>query len=101
MTDIPLGRRLAAALADGGCAAVICNTVGRAQEAYAALNPYFEPDELDLFHARYLFGAASGTGEPAALIDFGKDGAIDQLLKIGRAGRPAPVSQGSRRHPSH
>jgi CRISPR-associated endonuclease/helicase Cas3 len=56
-----LGERLQEALADGGCAAVICNTVGRAQEVYRALKVYFpEQDardgapELNLFHARYL-----------------------------------------------
>lgn len=39
----------------GGCAAVICNTVGRAQETYQSLQRYFAPDELMLFHARYPF----------------------------------------------
>ena len=57
----PLGQRLAQDLAIGGCAAVICNTVHRAQAVYQALKPYFpgiasdnEP-ELDLLHAQYLF----------------------------------------------
>lgn len=57
----PLGERLRAALADGGCAAIICNTVRRAQAVYQALKPYF-PDraddgdpELDLLHARFLY----------------------------------------------
>jgi CRISPR-associated endonuclease/helicase Cas3 len=57
-----LGERLKTVLAGGGCAAVICNTVGRAQEAYDALKPFF-PDrdardglpELDLLHGRYLY----------------------------------------------
>ena len=38
----------------GGCAVVICNTVGRAQEMYRALQGSFEPEELGLFHARFL-----------------------------------------------
>ncbi len=41
-------------LADGGCAVVICNTVGRAQETYAALKGAFEAKELGLFHAQFL-----------------------------------------------
>ena len=46
---------LRAALGDGGCAAVICNTVSRAQETYLALQAadLVPPDELYLFHARY------------------------------------------------
>lgn len=41
-------------LTRGGCAAVICNTVARAQEMYRALKGAFEPHELGLFHARFL-----------------------------------------------
>lgn len=54
-----LGERLSALLANGGCAAVICNTVSRAQRVYQALKPYFAGNSsdgehmLDLFHARY------------------------------------------------
>lgn len=43
------------ALADGGCAAVIANTVGRAQEIYQQLQAHLPSDELYLFHARYPF----------------------------------------------
>ncbi len=58
-----LGLKLQQALADGGCAAIICNTVGRAQKVYQALKPFF-PDrdpvdglpQLGLLHARYLYG---------------------------------------------
>ena len=50
-----LAERLKQALADGGCAAVICNTVGRAQQVYLALKPFFPEAELDLLHSRYLF----------------------------------------------
>lgn len=52
---------LLAALDDGGCAAVVCNTVARAQEIYVALRdaisgyPEAYRPELDLFHARFLF----------------------------------------------
>jgi len=72
--DVPLGQRLASALAQGGCAAVICNTVNRAQQVYLDLKPYFSSDELDLFHARFLFGARQER-ESRTLIDYGKDGA--------------------------
>ncbi|MFQ5575632.1 MAG: CRISPR-associated helicase Cas3' [Anaerolineae bacterium] len=47
---------LQAELAEGGCAAVICNTVKRAQEVYLALkaaNLNIPKDDLILFHARY------------------------------------------------
>jgi CRISPR-associated endonuclease/helicase Cas3 len=41
-------------LRGGGCAAVICNTVGRAQDMYDALKGAFEAEDLGLFHARFL-----------------------------------------------
>jgi CRISPR-associated endonuclease/helicase Cas3 len=42
-------------LSDSGCAVVICNTVGRAQDLYRALEAAFEPKkELGIFHARFL-----------------------------------------------
>jgi CRISPR-associated endonuclease/helicase Cas3 len=72
--SIPLGGRLKAALNDGGCAAVICNTVNRAQQVYLSLKPYFDEAELDLFHARYLFKDRDEC-EKRALTDFGKEGA--------------------------
>lgn len=51
-----LGEKLRDKLANGGCAAVICNTVARAQQMYRALGAFFDPEtELDLFHARFLF----------------------------------------------
>ena len=75
-----LGEKLKNLLSDGGCAAVICNTVDRAQRVYQALKPYFpETDagdghpELDLFHARYLFKDREAR-ERRALIRFGKPG---------------------------
>lgn len=53
-----IGKLLAEKLADGGCAAVICNTVGRAQKVYQVLKEGKErgelPDaEIILFHARF------------------------------------------------
>ena len=72
-----LGEQLAAALAGGGCAAVVCNTVRRAQEVYRALCPYFrgaandgEP-ELQLLHSRFPF-AERAAREQRALRRFGK-----------------------------
>lgn len=41
------------ALVDGGCAAVICNTVTRAQEAFAALQAEFGTD-VRLVHSRFI-----------------------------------------------
>ena len=66
-----LGRRLQGTLSGGGCAAVICNTVARAQEVYQALGSWFGPDELDLFHARYPFGERE-LREQRALARYGK-----------------------------
>ena len=39
----------------GGCAAVIMNTVGRAQYAYQQLKQYFPDEELILLHGRFPF----------------------------------------------
>lgn len=50
-------------LANGGCAAVICNSVRRAQAVYGRLREFFsssagsDAPDLDLFHARYPFEA--------------------------------------------
>jgi CRISPR-associated endonuclease/helicase Cas3 len=43
------------ALRDGGCAAVICNTVGRAQDVYRTLRDaaLLADEDLILFHARF------------------------------------------------
>jgi len=64
------------ALTDGGCAAVICNTVGRAQEMYNALKGSFEASELGLFHARFLAKDRQRI-EAACLRRFGPPGAKD------------------------
>lgn len=56
-----LGKNLREALAAGGCAAVICTTVGRAQQMYEALKQHFPgiasdgDPELDLLHSHFLY----------------------------------------------
>jgi CRISPR-associated endonuclease/helicase Cas3 len=63
------------ALQEGGCAAVICNTVGRAQEVYQTLRGTdFVPQEhLILFHARFPFAWREAI-EKEVLARFGKEG---------------------------
>jgi len=68
----PLGEELREALRDGGCAAVICNTVSRAQQMYQRLQPFFAEGELDLLHARFPFEERDER-EKRALTRFGKD----------------------------
>ncbi len=74
-----LGARLQAALASGGCAVVICNTIRRAQTVYQALKEYFPgvADDgdpvLDLLHARFPF-VERDRREKRALRRFGKPG---------------------------
>lgn len=45
-------------LKKGGCAAVICNTIGRSQQVYEAVRDaeIVPPDRLLLFHARFPYG---------------------------------------------
>ncbi len=69
----PLGEELEKALTRGGCAAVICNTVRRAQQVYEALKFCFPAEELELFHARYVFTERDAR-ERRTLARFGKDG---------------------------
>ena len=55
--DLPvLLDRLRAVAATGGCVLIICNTVRRAQETYAALHAQF-PGEVELHHAAFLASA--------------------------------------------
>lgn len=54
------------ALADGGCVAVIRNTVRRAQETFDILHSRFG-DEVELFHSRFL--AADRATRERALVD--------------------------------
>ena len=93
-----LGEKLAKALEPGGCAAVICTTVGRAQRMYAALTRSFEKlplekrPNLELFHARYRFRERDER-EKEALRRFGKaeesvvmpDGAVRPVDRPDRA----------------
>lgn len=67
---------LSEALANGGCAVVICNTVGRSQELYRELKkfPPFNKDiEIRLFHAQFTFGKRDEI-EKDVLRRFGKEG---------------------------
>lgn len=74
-----LGQRLRETLTNGGCVAIICNTVGRAQQIYDALRRCFTDGldanrpELYLLHARYLF-AERDRREKEVLELFGKPG---------------------------
>lgn len=61
-------------LQNGGCVAVICSTVGRAQAVYERLRTDFVPnEELGLFHGRFLFAKREGI-EKDCLNKFGKNG---------------------------
>lgn len=74
-----LGERLQEVLEEGGTAAVICNTVRRAQRVYEQLKPFFPSvaddgrPELDLLHARYPWEERAER-ERRSLIRFGKPG---------------------------
>ncbi|MDB5311575.1 MAG: CRISPR-associated helicase Cas3 [Gemmataceae bacterium] len=67
---------LKTALKDGGCAAVIRNTVGQAQETYRSLRDGLMDAgiKVELFHARFPFGRRQEI-ETAVLARFGKNGA--------------------------
>ena len=77
--EFPLRELLQSALRHGGCAAIVCNTVRRAQEVYLALQSHFDgvcddgEPELDLLHSRYPFGDRE-TREQRALARFGRPG---------------------------
>jgi CRISPR-associated endonuclease/helicase Cas3 len=78
-------------LAGGGCAAIICNTVKRAQDIYERLRPddFFAGDasdgkpKLDLLHARYRF-IDRQEREKRALLRFGKAGSTVPFTENGR-----------------
>lgn len=61
---------LQSALREGGCAAVILNTVTRAQQVFDKLREHFAPDDVYLFHARYPFDERMNR-ERAVLAQFG------------------------------
>lgn len=89
-----LTRALEQRLADGGCAGVICNTVGRAQESYAALKSAFGADVV-LLHSRFIaphraaresatvaeLGPYAGNARPARRIVVGTQ-VLEQSLDI-------------------
>jgi CRISPR-associated endonuclease/helicase Cas3 len=58
LAEEDLADQLRKSLAGGGCAAVIRNTVGLAQETYLRLRDALKKDGItvDLFHARFPFG---------------------------------------------
>ena len=52
-----LAEKLHEAMKAGGCIAIVCNTVGRAQEVYRVLRQQqvVEPENLQLLHSRFPF----------------------------------------------
>lgn len=58
-------------LTGGGCVAVICSTVARAQEVFQRLQGQFTDKELGLFHGRFLFVDRERI-EHDCIIKFGK-----------------------------
>ena len=70
--SFPIGERLRVLLMDGGRAAVICNTVRRAQGMYRALSRLFPKNELDLLHAQFPLQDRKRREEENLRI-FGKD----------------------------
>lgn len=62
-------------LEQGGCAAIICNTVNEAQQVYAAAinHPAYSPDEVMLFHARFPAPWRDAI-EKRVVSEFGKTG---------------------------
>ncbi|MET8153761.1 CRISPR-associated helicase Cas3' [Actinoplanes sp. NPDC049668] len=63
-------------LADGGCALIVRNTVGRAQHAYRAVRAAFGDDEVVLLHSRLTVGERADRS--ARILDL-----------LGPPGRPA------------
>ena len=72
VNDAKWAAELREKLVDGGCAAVICSTVGRAQEVFGQLQQDFAEDELGLFHGRFLFIDRERI-EKDCLAKFGRD----------------------------
>jgi CRISPR-associated endonuclease/helicase Cas3 len=70
-----IAARVGGELSGGGCAAVICNTVRRAQEVYQAIRQagIAPENDLILFHARFP-SAWRDVIEKSVLARFGKDG---------------------------
>ena len=65
-------QKLKEKIKDGGCVAIICNTVGRSQEIYERLfKDKFFADKIDLLHSRFRF-CDRETREKRVLGRFGK-----------------------------
>lgn len=66
---------LRGAIMKGGCVAIVCNTVKRAQETYIAIRQagLVKPDELMLLHSRYPFEEREKR-ENEVTLAFGRDG---------------------------
>jgi CRISPR-associated endonuclease/helicase Cas3 len=77
-TEGEVAGKLRASLADGGCAVVIRNTVGLAQETYLRLRNSLKGQgiKVELFHARFPFGRRMQI-EAAVLGRFGKNSTPD------------------------
>ncbi|MGR3279693.1 CRISPR-associated helicase Cas3', partial [Acaryochloris marina NIES-2412] len=73
VTDEKWIESLKVKLEHGGCAAIICSTVGRAQDVYSLLHTHFKDEELGLFHGRFLFTDREQI-EKHCLEKFGKKG---------------------------
>ncbi|XWX05447.1 CRISPR-associated helicase Cas3' [Aggregatilineales bacterium SYSU G02658] len=73
--DDTLLSELSRRLEQGGCAAVICNTVAEAQQLYetALRHPSFNPEDVMLFHARFPAPWRDEI-EKRVIGEFGKDG---------------------------
>lgn len=105
----PLGDELQRRLAAGGCVAVVCNTVDRAQKMYLALQLRFARNtgtlklpcpEVYLFHARYLFKDRERReketlwrfGKQGDEVDFGDEGEMKGKHKVERPQRAVLVA---------
>lgn len=78
-----LADSLVEALGEGGCAALVCNTVRTAQEMYRSLKTPLGKAGIvvRLFHARFPFGRRDAL-EKQALRDFGKGGTRPQAALL-------------------
>jgi CRISPR-associated endonuclease/helicase Cas3 len=74
-----LGDTLSRALEHGGCALVVCNTVGRALEAATALTDVFGAEQVTLTHARFL--ASDRAARDVDLLD--RFGSPSRLANLG------------------
>jgi len=84
LKDSDLAEMLRQSLANGGCAAVIRNTVGLAQETYLRLRDALNHNGItvELFHARFPFGRRMDI-ETAVLRRFGKEsGPVERDMRV-------------------